>query len=191
MSRRIVAKVGGSLFDLPDLRERLTRWLASVAPAPVLFLPGGGDLADAIRSLHHLHQLREETSHWLAIRAMSVNAHFLAALLDVPVVGSTAEWAGNAVLDALPYFTADEGKPGCLPHSWMVTSDSLSARVAEAVGTDLTLLKSAERPPSDDWEAWAVAGYVDRFFPQMAGRVPRVSCVNVRVFPPVTVPRPH
>jgi len=188
MSRRIVAKVGGSLFDLPDLRKRLNRWLASVAPTPVLFLPGGGELADAIRNLHHTHRLPEETSHWLAIRTMSVNAHFLAALLDVPVVSSTADWAGNAVLDALPFFTADEGRPGALPHSWKITSDSLAARVAEVSGADLALLKSAEQPASNDWEALAVAGYVDRFFPQMAGRVPRVSCVNVRETQPAVNP---
>jgi aspartokinase-like uncharacterized kinase len=180
MTRRIVAKVGGSLFDLPDLRERLQRWMASVSPAAVLFLPGGGDLADAIRTLHHTHRLPEETSHWLAIRTMSVNAHFLGALLGLPVVSSGEEWTGNVVLDALPFFTADEGRPGSLPHSWKVTSDSLAARVAQFAGAELALLKSAEKPESDDWEKMAQADFVDRYFPPMACRVPRVTCVNLR-----------
>ena len=31
MNRPVVAKVGGSLFDLPDLRDRLRYWLKSIA----------------------------------------------------------------------------------------------------------------------------------------------------------------
>ncbi len=181
MTRRIVAKVGGSLFDLPNLRERLTRWLDSVKPARVLFLPGGGDLADAIRTLHRTHRLPEETSHWLAIRTMCVNAHFLGALLGLPVIDSVEEWAGDAVLDARPFFEADEGRPGSLPHSWMVTSDSLAARVAQVVGADLVLLKSAPNPELTDWEEMAAAGYVDRFFPEVVRATSlAVACVNLR-----------
>ncbi len=181
MSRRIIAKVGGSLFDVPDLRERLTRWLDSVKPARVLFLPGGGELADAIRNLHHTHRLPEETSHWLAIRTMAVNAHFLGALLGLPVINTVEKWTGDAVLDALHFVEIDEGRPGSLPHSWKVTSDSLAARVAQVVGADLVLLKSAPKPELTDWEEMAVAGYVDRFFPELVRTTSlAVACVNLR-----------
>ena len=55
--KRLVAKVGGSLFDLPDLRQRLNRWLVAQADTPVLLIPGGGELADAVRNLHRTHGL--------------------------------------------------------------------------------------------------------------------------------------
>ena len=40
----IVVKVGGSLFDLPDLGPRLRAFLASLADEDRLLVPGGGSL---------------------------------------------------------------------------------------------------------------------------------------------------
>src|SRR5262245_40258341 len=74
-------KVGGSLFDLPDLGPRLCRWLKDNAPREVLLVPGGGPAANAIRTLDRTHALGEEASHWLALRALAINAALLAALV--------------------------------------------------------------------------------------------------------------
>jgi len=86
----IVAKVGGSLFDLPDLRQRLDAWLATVDDACVLLAPGGGAGADVILQFDRTHRLGDEASHWLALRVVTVNAHFLSRLLAVPVISSIA-----------------------------------------------------------------------------------------------------
>ena len=130
----IVVKVGGSLFDMPDLQARLCRWLTQLGDANVLIVPGGGAAADVIRDLDRVHQLGEEASHWLAIRAMSLNAHFLQALLptarivaEIPPLDAGSSWS---ILDAYPFFQADEVRPDHLPHCWEVTSDSLAVRVA-------------------------------------------------------------
>ena len=60
-------KVGGSLYDLPDLGPRLRRWLDAHAPREVIVAPGGGPFADVVRDLDRAHRLGEETSHWLAV----------------------------------------------------------------------------------------------------------------------------
>jgi aspartokinase-like uncharacterized kinase len=80
----MVAKVGGSLFDLQDLRDRLRRWLATVA-GPVLLVPGGGEGADVVRRLDRVHGLDDEAAHGLALRVLSVSAHLLAGLIGAPV----------------------------------------------------------------------------------------------------------
>jgi aspartokinase-like uncharacterized kinase len=92
LSDLVVVKVGGSLFDLPELGPRLTRWLVQLAPADVLLVPGGGPTADVVRGLDARHGLGEEKSHWLALRALAFNAHFLASLLH----GSTVVESVNA-----------------------------------------------------------------------------------------------
>src|SRR6516225_2877287 len=139
----LVVKVGGSLFDLPDLGPRLRRWLAAQPPGERLLVPGGGALADVVRALDGWHGLGEEAAHWLALRALAVNAHFLAALLDgVRVVEGPRPGVGLAVLDAHAFARADEGRPGSLPHRWEATSDSVAARAAELAGAELVLLKS-------------------------------------------------
>lgn len=177
--RTIVAKVGGSLFDLPDLRQRLQAFVVSAIPNRVLFVPGGGAGADVIRSLDQTHCLGENASHWLALRVLSVNAHFLAQLLSIPVVKNAGVIESSAVLDAFEFCWADDNRQGSLPHQWAVTSDSIAARVGASVGAEVVLLKSTELPEELTWEEAAKQGYVDESFPQIASSI-GVRWVNLR-----------
>lgn len=181
----VVVKVGGSLFDLPDLGARLRRLLTPIPRA--LLVPGGGPTADVIRALDRTHRLGEEAAHWLALRALGLNAHVLARLLpearvcaDVPC----AARPGWHVLDPYPFFERDESHTDHLPHLWRVTSDSLSVRVAVvARAAELLLLKSIEAPPGGSWEEAARAGVVDGYFPEAlrrAGAALAVRIVNLR-----------
>ena len=183
-----MVKVGGSLFDLPDLGVRLSGWLNQLDADKVLLVPGGGITADAIRALDRTHHLGEEASHWLALEAMSINARFLQVLLptakivaDIPV-GST----GLHILDASPFFRADEERHDHLPHTWQVTSDSLAVRVAVlARARELILLKSVDWP-GDDWAAASRAGVVDGYFAAAVRSAPgelRIRVVNLRSSP--------
>src|SRR5437773_1082411 len=99
-----VVKVGGGLFELPDLRERLRGWLERLDAGHVLLVAGGGGTADAVRALDRIHQLGPEASHWLAVQAMSLNARFLQALLPgAAFVNGTSEVCVG-LLDPLPFF---------------------------------------------------------------------------------------
>jgi aspartokinase-like uncharacterized kinase len=73
----IVVKVGGSLFDHPRLVPELRRYLIALPTEEVWLVPGGGSFVEAIRKLDAIHQLGEETSHWLALRALEVTGEFL------------------------------------------------------------------------------------------------------------------
>src|SRR5262249_30551469 len=146
----LVAKVGGSLYDLPDLGDRLRAWVGECA-GDLLLVPGGGPLADAVRGLDRTHGLGEEASHWLALGAMTLAARFLAAMLPGLREVSDPRYAqGLCLLDALAFLRADEGQPGCLPHCWAATSDAVAARAAEVAGAKLVLLKSADFA-GEDW----------------------------------------
>lgn len=190
----LVVKVGGSLYDLPDLGPRLRSWLAAAGPRPLL-VPGGGPTADVIRSFDTSHRLGEEASHWLALRALALNAHFLAALVPGAAVVERLEdcpavWqrGGIAVLDAHAFALADEQRPGRLPHRWDVTSDSLAARVASVAGApQLVLLKSVSIPDGVAWSEAAQRGLVDPYFAQaLAERrsLFGVTAVNLRQWRP-------
>jgi aspartokinase-like uncharacterized kinase len=172
----VVIKVGGSLYDLPDLRSRLSAYLAGIA-APVLVVPGGGAAADVIRELDRIHQLGGEVSHWLALRACTMNGHFLARILgNLPIVADvTGDLPNVAIVDLLAFAADDECRPDHWPHRWVVTSDSMALRVAHIAGaTELTLLKSLDAPDGN-WSAIAARGAVDAFFPIAASRTPDVK----------------
>ena len=186
-----VVKVGGSLFDLPDLRARLQSFLRQLDGVNVLLVPGGGVSADAIRTFDRMHHLGEEAAHWLAIQALSVNARFLQALLpESRLQSGLADISGSAdphlswqVLDPCPFFLDDERRVDHLPHCWDVTSDSLAVRTAVLFeARELILLKSAPWK-SSDWSDASKVGFVDGYFAtalKQAHERMRVRAINLR-----------
>jgi aspartokinase-like uncharacterized kinase len=123
--------------------------------------------------------LGEESAHWLALRALTLSAHFLAAILNcqksTPTViarlqDAEAVWGqlGLPILDPFRFVREDEDRPGRLPHFWSATSDSLAARVAVRLeARKLVLLKSADMP--NDWMK-AGQGFVDPYFEEIIRR---------------------
>ena len=184
----MVVKVGGSLFNWPELKQRLQQYVATLAGKTVVLIPGGGKAADVVRDLDRTHGLGEEPAHWLALHALTVNAHFLSELLSgVRVVeglnASRSAWrrGGLTVLDPFRFARGDESRPDHLPHAWDATSDSLAARVARVAEAErLILLKSASMPSGCDWAAAAKSGYVDPLFPAaVSGAAFTVDAINL------------
>ncbi|HEX4612380.1 MAG TPA: hypothetical protein VH092_29570 [Urbifossiella sp.] len=178
----IVVKIGGSLYDWPELGPALWAYVAALAPEPVLLVPGGGDFADAVRKLHGVHGLSEEQSHWLALESLWAAASLLRALL--PGAGyaaqPTALLGRISVLNA-HLFCQSESE---LPHTWEVTTDSIAARAAIEWQADrLVLLKSLDVPPGTPWDEAAARGWVDPYFTRaLAGYTGRVEAVNLRTW---------
>jgi aspartokinase-like uncharacterized kinase len=193
-----VLKVGGSLFDVPDLEIRLRRWRNSLASQQVILVPGGAKLVRTLRSAQAKFGFDHETAHWLAVRALKRNAIYLSGLLSsddagVEIVETVQSPMGSnncVVLDCYAFLLMDEGKPGCLPHSWSVSSDSIAARVA-LVGNaaELILLKSVDIPINLGWEKPATECFVDSYFPVIAEQIRqenptmRIRTINFRARP--------
>jgi 5-(aminomethyl)-3-furanmethanol phosphate kinase len=195
MSEGIVVKVGGSLFDMPDLGPRLRAWLKTQTQSEILLVVGGGPPADVIREMDRIHGLGEEAGHWLALRSLSLTAHLLATLTagswPLPVIDHPDQrlslWAQRTIpmLDLHAFAIDDDRRPGRLPHSWDVTSDSLAARVAEVIeARELILLKSVTIPPDMDWTEASHRGFVDGYFPTMIARGVKAQAVNLRLWQP-------
>jgi len=181
-----VVKLGGSLLEWPQLAERLRAWLAIQPPAANILIVGGGTLVDALRKLDAAERLPSDTSHWLAIRAMGVTAAMVASLLqEARLVGAIeqlefTECCPLQILDVGHFLRNDEHSADALPASWDVTSDSISARVASVLqANELILLKSSLPAGSSHLQTLADNGYVDAYFPRVAGSL-QVRCVNLR-----------
>ena len=170
----IVVKVGGSLFDHPQLGPALRAYLDVLPTDEVMLVPGGGDVVEAVRRLDAIHGLGEEVSHGLAAWALGVTAKFLThTVIRSPRV---------TVLDCYQFVVEDEARPGALPHSWDVTSDSIAARAAAVYEAErLVLLKSVDVPAGTPWEIAAERGWVDRYFPMVvAGAALPIEVLNFR-----------
>jgi aspartokinase-like uncharacterized kinase len=191
MTRPIVIKVGGSLFDWPAFPRQLKAVLDAYRAArpSLVLLPGGGSAADFVRRLDRTFALGDVPAHRLALRSLDLTAHALAALVPgleaIDDVGNLGQvWkelkipvlAPRRFLEEHDCHAADP-----LPPSWDVTSDAIAARVAVHLGAaELVLLKSTPLPPGTDRRAAADLGLVDPFFPAVSHGLERVLYLNLR-----------
>lgn len=176
-----VVKVGGSLFDLPDLRSRLDPWIDD----QTVVVPGGGAFADVVRTLDRRLDWPAEWSHRLALHAMNVAAEMIAMIVPRTwrrVTGrERMPFRGPGLLDAVA-FAATHPK---LPAGWHVTSDSIAAQLARDLHADEIFLLKSTDPPAGDWSA---VGFVDAHFANVvSGSSLRCRAVNLRADP---APRP-
>lgn len=177
-------KLGGSLLNRPDFGERLRALVRENFPKPLLIV-GGGSAADVVRGWEETHGLSASDSHWLAVRAMDFNRHFLEAVLPEAVAVTTREeaksvWQSNGlpVLEVWEWLREEEKRTQkSPPHSWEVTSDSIAAWAAlrwRAAG--LVLLKSVNPPQSaSEWDR-----AVDDYFPNLASELPQLAWCNLQ-----------
>jgi aspartokinase-like uncharacterized kinase len=201
-NRLVVAKVGGSLLDWPDLSGRLRNWLEreTTRGSPPVLLAGGGAVADVVRWLDATHDLDPDRAHWIAVHALDLAAHLLEALVPglALVTGfdeiDAALSSGKIPVVAPTLFLLDDdADPDALPHNWSVTSDSIAARLAVLLDADeLVLLKSVTPPPDLDRASAARRGLVDPEFPRASARLDTVRILNLRDTsdPPATL-LPH
>jgi len=160
----MVVKVGGSLFDHPELVATLAGWLKIQAETKIILVVGGGRFADAVREMDRIHKLGEDAAHWAALASLAAPAAALKAMLvpyNLP--------KQLVFIDCLAFARSDDDNPMSLPHTWHVTTDSLAARIAMVHGCQrLVLLKSIEIPKGTSWEVAAKNGWVDEHFPTIA-----------------------
>lgn len=139
-----VVKVGGGLSSTPEALRRVGGALAEAARQhPIVVVPGGGPFAEQVRAFDRTHHLSADAAHWMAILAMDLYGAALAdqtpgARLVEDRAGSLAALAAGAIpiLQPSRWLRATDE----LPHSWDVTSDSLSAYLAMLLGAEALVL---------------------------------------------------
>jgi aspartokinase-like uncharacterized kinase len=184
-----VVKVGGSLFDLPDLAQRLRRWLARQTPAHHVLVAGGGALVEQIRQWHRRQPLDESAAHWMCIDVLTVTAHLLHDRLpEIPLVEDD-RWLlgrvgdqGCTIFGPAPWLRHSEPRirGTRLPASWEVTSDSIAARLAAALLAQELVLVKSRSPRKLTLEGLAAEGLIDGFMPRLAAELPAAAVVDLR-----------
>lgn len=165
-----VVKLGGSLAETPIL----TSWLAVFAACgrPLVIVPGGGALADAVRGLQSQLGFDDATAHHMALLAMQQYGLALMSMNDRLVFAETRETIFAALRadkiacwNPVPMALAEE-----IPKTWEMTSDSLATWLAGTLQADSLLIIKSLDPPEDARTAadLAKAGIVDALFPKYA-----------------------
>ena len=192
--RTILFKIGGSLFSLADLADRLCSLFESTCDR-ILIVPGGGASADQVRKWDAVFRFPAPLSHQLAIDALSLNARFLASLLPESHIATSLDEIHNTksqvnIVDVASLLREIQRQGAEIPPpGWHVTSDSLAGWLASHLAVDqLVLVKSVEPPALIPISGGQVSSDqhrlpeqpVDAWFSTPIPNLPPVSWCNLR-----------
>jgi hypothetical protein len=137
-------KIGGSLTEEPVKLRALCRELSEMAKTHrITVVPGGGRFADVVRELDERFHLQDTVAHNMAILAMDQYGMFLASITPGSRATRTLDGArqhseAGLVSILLPSRLMSRADP--LPHSWEVTSDSITAYIAGELRSEKLVL---------------------------------------------------
>lgn len=164
----IVVKLGGSLLTSGWLKPCLEKLERCYTGKRAVIVPGGGVFAGMVRNLQQEFRFNDSIAHGMAILAMQQMALLIKGLKpDFVLAESTGKInssLANKVIAIWSPALAELDSAG-IRQSWDVTSDSLSAWLAEKLGAEeLILVKSVTITKNFDVLKLAQAKIVDASF---------------------------
>ncbi len=126
-----VFKIGGKILDnsknLINTIAQLTQLFEDKIVKKLILIPGGGLLANFVRSLYREFKFNDDLAHWIAIYSMDYNGIELKRKfphLKLFDNYEKLEQENRGMFIFLPYKYLKKNNE--LPHTWDVTSDSIS-----------------------------------------------------------------
>lgn len=134
-----IFKIGGKILEdfenLNSTISQLTQIFNESLIQKIILIPGGGSLANFIRKVYNELKFTEELAHWMGIISMNYNGLELSKKfpkLEVIEDFDKLKKISKSFCIFLPYqFLKENDK---LPHSWDVTSDSITLFLAKELG---------------------------------------------------------
>ncbi|MFX0137882.1 MAG: hypothetical protein ACFFDN_29845 [Candidatus Hodarchaeota archaeon] len=137
--KTLIFKIGGKILeDFENLNctiSQLTQIFNEGLIQKMILIPGGGSLANFTRKVYGELKFNEEIAHWMGIISMNYNGLELSKKfpnLEIIEDFDKLKRMSKFLCIFLPYqFLKENDK---LPHSWDVTSDSITLFLAKALG---------------------------------------------------------
>jgi 5-(aminomethyl)-3-furanmethanol phosphate kinase len=166
-SRLAIVKLGGRHATGPHIKD----WLTAIAAeaGSIAIVPGGGPFADAVRTAQAGIGYDDRAAHAMALMAMAQFGRALQSLNPALTLAASR----SAILRALkerkvPVWSPEVmARTAALPETWDLTSDSLAAWLAGALGaSSLVLVKHGRfEGAAIDAPDLVARGVVDPLFP--------------------------
>jgi len=138
-------KIGGSFLTFPGELKNLCKVLSiNRKDHNLLIIPGGGIFADIVRKYYLELKLSEVTSHQMAVHSMDQYGLILKEFIGkssvlISNLDGIDEHLGNNLIGILQASNINL-KTHLMPRSWSVTSDSISAFVAQKINAEQLIL---------------------------------------------------
>jgi aspartokinase-like uncharacterized kinase len=168
----IVIKLGGSLAQSDMLVNCLHKLKQNYKTRSIVIVPGGGAFADQVRIAQQQFQFDDSTAHKMAILAVQQMAFLINGLNNTSLIQQhkTVIWSPDII-------ELDNAR---IRPSWDITSDSLSAWVANTLSAkELILVKAATINKNYTLQQLAKANIIDQSFCDYVSHVNyKVTIIN-------------
>ncbi|MEM1645762.1 MAG: hypothetical protein QXL96_07860 [Ignisphaera sp.] len=141
----LVLKVSGHLYKYPSKIMELMSVLEFITSngIGIAVVPGGSIFADSVRELQRVTGFNDDVAHWMAIKAMEVYGLLLKGFsknfVEAYSLEDITEALNNKLIPIImPYKLLKIYNE--LPHSWNITSDSISIYIAYLLKADIVAL---------------------------------------------------
>ena len=134
-----IFKIGGKILEdfgnLSTTISQLERLYKEDKIQKIILIPGGGSIANFIRNVYNELKFTEELAHWMGILSMNYNGIALSEKLPEVEIVENFECLNEldkvfCIFLPYQYLKANDK----LPHSWEVTSDSITLFLAKEIG---------------------------------------------------------
>ena len=162
----IVIKLGGSLYNTPELKH----WLSTLADyskkQPLVIVPGGGPFADQVRNAQKKHHFSDEIAHHMAIIAMKQFGLMIKAL--EPRLEPQSEYHDFAI------WLPDDSllDQSLLSKNWDISSDSIALWFAHQSNAEQLFLVKRSTHVYESIEKLCSLEIIDKGFPQLFSHIP-------------------
>ncbi len=182
-----IVKLGGSLMQDKAFLIQSLNILAKQTKDKIVIVPGGGDFANQIRSLQQQWNFNQETAHQMAILAMQQMALLFKSINQSLSVANTVTKIQQRLTHHSIVIWSPEIKEldsSNIKASWDITSDSLSAWLAEQLNAkELIVVKSAKIPTKTNVVAMQKQGLLDKAFHQFTNNASyKINIINKHSF---------
>jgi len=141
----IVVKLGGSLYNCPELTHWLKQLRTLSNEEAIVIVPGGGPFADQVRAAQKTHSLNDSTAHYMALLAMK---QFGLMMIDIEPGCQIFSLKKTAPLSVwLP--DSDLLSETSIKKNWDISSDSLALWLATKLNAEQLIL--VKRSTSNDY----------------------------------------
>jgi 5-(aminomethyl)-3-furanmethanol phosphate kinase len=167
-ARLAIVKLGGSHANGPHIKD----WLAAIAAeaGAIVIVPGGGPFANAVRSAQASMGYDDSAAHAMALMAMAQFGRALQSLNPALRMTASRSAISRALRDGkVPVWSPEPmARAAALPETWALTSDSLAAWLAGALGAGrLVLVKHGRfEAATVNVHDLVARGVVDSLFPR-------------------------
>lgn len=176
----IVVKLGGSLYNTPELNLWLKALASYSEQQAIVIVPGGGPFANLVRDAQGLHRFDDKTAHHMAIVAMKQFGLLLSSLEPKCQPLSLNKNESAALSVWLPEDSLLQ--ESSIEQSWGVSSDSLALWLANTLSASQLLLIKQVQPLSRSIKELSKEQCIDHgfssFFKSFSGKTKIVHSQN-------------